>query len=212
MPVSARGDLEADGHRILDIHWTWGMDFPPERRWTDGWGIAIEVPAVIELLDLVSQGRIDPSSARQALADFAAQLDAAYDPEHGNAEAQKYARCFGDCDVCQAAEPGYRRIAAETQARIAKALDTENYPYIINGSTAHLATCSHAAPHRWQAQAPSEQDFRRRLQMYAHREGIVEYQGEPVDWDGLVRWTQANVGPKGGIRYKACKVCRPHLP
>src|SRR5690242_624587 len=99
------------------------MDFAPQRRWTDGWGSTIEVPAVIELLDLIAAGSVDVERVRQALAQHAVELDAEYDPDHGNPVAQQYARCFGDCDTCKAAEAGFRRVLAESQERVAKALD-----------------------------------------------------------------------------------------
>lgn len=212
MPVSKRDGLEVNGHKLPDVRWTWGIDFPPQRRWTDGWGSSIEVPAVIELLDLIAAGKVNPAAVRTALAEHAEAMDAKYDPYHGDPEAQKYARCFGDCDTCQAAENAFRRAAAASQARINKARDPENYPYTIMGRTAHLTGCTHASPSRWAGEAADEAEFRQRLKSFAHKEGLSEYTGEPVDWDGLVRWAEANTGPQGGRHYRACKVCKPQLP
>ena len=212
MPVGKRAALEVNGHQLLDVHWTWGIDFPRERRWTDGWGSSIEVPAVVELLDLIAAGKAEASSVRAAIVEYAESMDAAHDPYHGDPQAQEYARCFGDCDTCKAAEDAFRRAAAESQARIDKARDPENYPYIVMGRTAHLSGCTHASPARWAGQPSDEAEFRRRLKSFAHKEGISEYQGEPVDWDGMTRWAQANTGPQGGRHYRACKTCTPPIP
>jgi hypothetical protein len=201
-----------NGHQLPDVHWTWGIDFPRERRWTDGWGSSIEVPAVIELLDLIAAGKTDAPSVRAAIIEYAEAMDADHDPHHSDPQAQRYARCFGDCDICKAAEDAFRRSAAEAQARIDKARDPDNYPYILMGRTAHLTVCTHASPSRWAGQPADEAEFRRRLKGFAHKEGISEYQGEPVDWDGLLRWSEANIGPQGGRYYRACKVCKPQLP
>ncbi|MCK8678415.1 hypothetical protein [Streptomyces lichenis] len=93
---------------------------------------------MLELLDLVVAGTLTAQSVREAIAERAAALDAKYDPCHGNEAAQLYARCFGDCDTCWAAEPGFRRTLAEEQERVAKAQDPDTYPYVIMGRTAHL--------------------------------------------------------------------------
>jgi hypothetical protein len=212
MPVSERDDIRVSGQRIPHVFWTWGMDFPPERRWTDGWGSTIEAPAVIELLDLIAAGTVDATAARRAIAAQAAALDAKYDPDHGNEAAQKRARCFGDCEICQAAEPAFRRARAESEARVAKARDHANYPYIIHGQTAHLATCHHAAAQHWYSKPLSDDEFRHQLKWHAHDERTSLYRGEPVDWDGLVRWAEANTGPQGGRHYRACKACKPPVP
>ncbi|MFF8955477.1 hypothetical protein [Streptomyces sp. NPDC014894] len=147
-----------------------------------------------------------------AIAERAAALDAKYDPDHGDEAAQLYARRFGDCDTCRAAEPGFRRTLDEARERAAKALAPETYPYIIMRQTAHLSGCHHASPGRSGAHPLTEHEFRRRLKWHAHEEGVVRYQGEAVDWDGLTRWAQANTGPQGGRYYRACKSCTPPLP
>lgn len=59
MPVSKQDDIRVSGQRTPNVSWTWGMNFPPERRWTDGWGSTIEAPAVIELLGLIAAGTVD---------------------------------------------------------------------------------------------------------------------------------------------------------
>ncbi|MFE9138853.1 hypothetical protein [Streptomyces sp. NPDC007355] len=212
MPVSDRRDLELDEGGLLDIHWTWGIDFPGQRRWTDGWGVSIELPAVIELLDLIASGQADAAAVRARLADEAEALDAENDPHHGDPSAQEYARCFGDCDTCTAAEPGFRRTLAESKARADKARDHENYPYIVQGRTAHSAGCYHVDPERFDGGDLRESELRTRLKWYAHNQGVSVYSGEPVNRDGLVRWAQANTGPKGGRNYRACKSCNPQIP
>ncbi|MFH8581596.1 hypothetical protein [Streptomyces zaomyceticus] len=174
--------------------------------------MSVELPAVIELLDLIASGEVDATVARAQLARMATVLDAEHDPHHGDAAAQEYARCFGDCDTCQAAEPGFQQTLAESQTRAEKASDHENYPYVIQGRTAHNAGCYHVDPKRFSSGDLRESEFRTRLKWYAHNQGVATYSAEPVNWDGLVRWAQSNTGPKGGRNYKACKSCNPQIP
>lgn len=212
MPVSDRDDLRVGDHRIRSVRWTWGMDFPPERRWTDGWGLTVELPAVLELLDLISDGSADADTARRALAEQAAALGTEHDPNYGDEAAQKFARCFGDCDICQAAEAGFRRDRSEAEERASKARDHESYPYLIRGRTAHLSTCHHVAPQRHHVEPLQDREFRQQLRWHAHGKGNSLYPGEPVDWNRLLRWAEANTGPHGGKHYRACKDCKPPLP
>src|SRR5690349_24589318 len=93
------------------------MDFPKERRWVDGWGTTVELPAVIELLELIKLGSVRAEHVQEELARIGDELDAEYDPEHHDVEAQAYARCFGDCKRCQEAEPEFRREIGRASCR-----------------------------------------------------------------------------------------------
>ncbi|MFI8515338.1 hypothetical protein ACIGHB_29840 [Streptomyces sp. NPDC085460] len=212
MPVSGRIDVGLGQIVLRDVSWTWGLDFPSQRRWTDGWGVSVELPAVIELLDLIGSGAVDVATARAELTKAAEALDAAHDPHHGNPAAQRYARCFGDCETCQAAEPEFRQILAAAQARAAKALDHASYPYVVLGTTVHQSGCYHASPARHLGGNRRRSEVRTDLKLYAHDAFVSVYSGEAMDWEALVGWTKANIGPRGGPRFKACGTCHPRLP
>ncbi|MFB7341248.1 hypothetical protein ACFCZ6_14420 [Streptomyces hydrogenans] len=197
---------------LRNVSWTWGIDFPSQRRWTAGWGVSVELPAVMELLDLIGSGAVDATMARTELARAAEAVGAAHDRHHDDPAVQKYVRCFGDCDTCQAAEPEFRRILAAAQARAAKARDHESHPYIVLGSTVHQSGCHHASPAHYLGGDSRGFEFHSSLKWHAHGEGIAVYKGEAMNREALVRWTKANTGPRGGRRYKVCGTCNPQLP
>ncbi|MFE2727085.1 hypothetical protein [Kitasatospora sp. NPDC059327] len=59
-----------------------GQDCPPGRERLPGWGALVEVPAVLELLDLVAAGHLDAARARRLLAQLGERTLRALDP-HG---------------------------------------------------------------------------------------------------------------------------------
>lgn len=64
MPAHGRMDITAGTHTLAATRWTWGAQYPPERRCVDGWGTEVETTAVLELLDLVTDGEITAQEAR----------------------------------------------------------------------------------------------------------------------------------------------------
>ncbi|MFE3280055.1 hypothetical protein [Nocardia sp. NPDC059239] len=58
------------------VRFTYALnEFGPERRHIDGWGVFVELPAVVELLDLVTAGELDLADVRAALARVAAGME-----------------------------------------------------------------------------------------------------------------------------------------
>lgn len=86
----------------------------------------------------------------------------------------------------------------------------------MTGRLAHAADCRHAADvarYVGVYDRSNEERFRALLKQYTHRDrSLIEFDHEPLDWDGLERWAQGRTGPQGGRYYRACKVCRPQIP
>ncbi|MGW2540439.1 hypothetical protein ACWC5I_06070 [Kitasatospora sp. NPDC001574] len=59
-----------------------GQNCPPGREHLPGWGALVEVPAVLELLDLVAAGHLDAADARRLLAQLGERTPRVLDP-HG---------------------------------------------------------------------------------------------------------------------------------
>lgn len=215
MPASAHIHLTINGHQIPYTQWTWGADYPPDRRWTNGWGTAIEVPAVIEMLEMIAAGKADPLEVKEALTQAANNLTAECDPSRTGPDNNGGERCFGDCAQCVEHEAEYRRIVAEQAERARKAKDPA-YEYVVTGRIAHSAGCRHVSHLAMHWPPRDEQGFRRALSHFVHKElpssMSIKPTHEPVTKDGLRRWCEANTGPQGGRSYRACKTCKPQLP
>ncbi|MEU6332016.1 hypothetical protein ABZ851_32890 [Streptomyces sp. NPDC047049] len=208
--------FQIGSQRFENVRITWGQHFGKERRWSDGWGLMIEVPVVFELLDGIEDGTITSSAARDVLGQVTRDMTKHCDGQHDNEEAQAVARCFGDCDDCKQTEAEFIRYDTAKRDRAAKARNHENYPYIVTGRLAHAADCHHVADVARYAgvyDRSNEERFRALLKQYTHRDRrFIEMDHEPLDWDGLERWAEGRTGPQGGRYYRACKVCRPQVP
>lgn len=213
MPVSAHITMEINGNTISDTQWTWGSDYPKARRWQDGWGTSIEVPAVIEMLELVTMGKASAGQVREALAQAAQRLNSTHDRDYGNPAAEAVARCYGDCQRCLDREAEVRRDFDHRLEQVKKARSPE-YQYVVSGRIAHSTECRRVLGYdrlHWPG-ATYEEAFRNALHAVVHDDSRVEDTYEPVTWEGLVRWCEANTGPQGGRYYRACKTCKVQIP
>lgn len=78
--------LDISGHRIRDITLNWGLrPVSDVRSNTPTYGTDIEVPAVIELLDLIASGIATAEEARDTLNDLAATINREQDHEYKRA-------------------------------------------------------------------------------------------------------------------------------
>lgn len=74
--------LNVGGHRIEDVHLHWGLRGGEARQDTPSYGTDIEVPAVIELLDLIASGTIAVEEARDSLHRVATVINERMDSEY----------------------------------------------------------------------------------------------------------------------------------
>lgn len=75
--------LNFSGHRIRDISLTWGLrPISDVREAAPTYGTDIEVPAVIELLDLIISGAVSAQEARGALSEVATQVNEEQDRDY----------------------------------------------------------------------------------------------------------------------------------
>ncbi|WP_053651256.1 hypothetical protein [Streptomyces sp. XY431] len=78
-------DLKLGDHPVANIRVRGGLfgeDWPAEREHLPGWGALIEVPAVLEILDLVVAGHLDIARARRTIAHIGERTVRRIDP-HG---------------------------------------------------------------------------------------------------------------------------------
>lgn len=76
-------DLDIAGHPIHAVSLTWGLIQGSQvRQDAPSYGTDIEIPAVIELLDLVAAGTVTVAEARESLNNLATQINERMDREH----------------------------------------------------------------------------------------------------------------------------------
>ncbi|MEU6054196.1 hypothetical protein ABZ829_27720 [Streptomyces xanthochromogenes] len=208
MPADVRVDLVVNGQKLEQTRWTWGSHYPKERRWTDGWGTDIEVPAVIEMLDLIESGQATVSHVRQTLADMAGQIIERCDPEPDMDDD----RCFGDCERCKAAEPEFRA-GIERDLKLAARARLPEYRWQVGGSSVHASHCPHVAhTARYKGPWNGEDGFFSELKMLVHEGSQIQRPYTPMTDQLLEQWMADRIGPAGGKKYRLCKTCSPAIP
>nr|WP_012840404.1 hypothetical protein [Streptomyces sp. W9]ACX85519.1 pCQ3_18 [Streptomyces sp. W9] len=207
MPLDFRRDLTINGHTIPNTEWTAGMNYPAERRWTNGWGATIEVPAVIELLELVQAGKVTLEDVKDELTNVANAITRQHDDGLGISNDD---RCFGDCDKCEARKPEVLARYARFRTNAAKARDPQ-YTHIVSGSSVHLPTCRHVKEVA-RFREPDDADIAMAVRGLAHDGYILGTEHTPVTAEELAAWRAERTGPRGGHQYRPCKTCQPTLP
>ncbi|WP_043266795.1 hypothetical protein [Streptomyces sp. CT34] len=211
MAIDHHTDMTINGHLVANVSWAWGTMYPAERRWQEGWGTSIETPAVLEILDMVALGQASAGEVRAALAQTGEKLCATHDRDYGDPDSEALARCYGDCQRCQDREPEVRR-TIEARAERSRNLLKPEYQYVICGRLAHSSECRHVSDLRRHAEPVPDYEFRFLLHEVVHDECSLDDSFEPVTYDGLLRWCQANTGPQGGRYYRSCKTCNVQFP
>lgn len=193
-------------------------EFGPERRHIDGWGVFVELPAVIEMLDLVAAGDLDPADVRAALAQVATEMERAdlnhHGAEDGTPLTPELVRCFGDCPRCLANYDTIRVRHAEAERRRARPLDPQRYPVAVTASTVHRVTCREVVRTHRRRGGPIGDDawLRHAVKSFTHHGMTYELPHAPLTADEYDRWRAERTGPHGGLKYRLCKICDPEVP
>lgn len=58
MPYSGSVNVAIGDHRLEDVEYVWEDMYSPKRRGKAGWGMGIELPAVIDMVRLAADGEI----------------------------------------------------------------------------------------------------------------------------------------------------------
>ncbi|MFI0709998.1 GIY-YIG nuclease family protein [Streptomyces inhibens] len=82
MAQSFTAQLNVGGHRIENVSLNWGLMGSDARQDAPSYGTDIEVPAVVELLDLIASGAIAAEEARDYLSRLATVINERMDREY----------------------------------------------------------------------------------------------------------------------------------
>ncbi|MFJ6501408.1 hypothetical protein OG280_40875 (plasmid) [Streptomyces virginiae] len=75
MPNDVRLPLTVGTEALPDIHWTWDVRTSPERLQAKGSCMVVEVPAMVELLRLIADGKVTAAEAADAVENLAEAID-----------------------------------------------------------------------------------------------------------------------------------------
>ncbi|MFD8992305.1 hypothetical protein ACFVZ4_30190 [Streptomyces goshikiensis] len=75
MPADARSSLTVGTEVLPDVHWMWDVRTSDERLQAKGSFMVVEVPAVVELLRLIADGKVTAAEAAAAVEKHADAID-----------------------------------------------------------------------------------------------------------------------------------------
>lgn len=220
MPIDGSVNLPIGSERVENVKFSWGWHYNPERRGQVGWGIAVELPAVIEMVQLVAQQNVSAEELHGQLLRLAEAIRVQYDKPMPGMDDEPVSTapwgsdCPVGCTVCADAKPALEAFRAEAAAQRGRLAAPGEYPYAAGKRTLHRSTCQEAQSAGslplggWD---PVE-DERRWLRDFAHHGLTGSSNMQVLTAPEAAAWVRERVGPRGGTQYRLCKVCAPAVP
>lgn len=224
MPYSGSVNVTIGDHRLEDVEYVWEDMYSPKRRGKTGWGMGIELPAVIDMVRLAADDVITAGDLVRHLEALAEKIRAEYDEPLSEGEGDNDAwgaDCpAAGCKVCDAAREEFDAIAAKTLVQRKRLQDPATYPYAGGKHTLHSSACRQTqesigeipGPNHWWNSADH---MARNLREFAHKgmlnSGWATHMVMLTPQEAL-QWINSRTGPRGGAQYKLCKICRPQVP
>ncbi|MER8103883.1 hypothetical protein [Kitasatospora sp. NPDC094016] len=220
MPIDGSANLPIGSQRVENVQFTWGVHYNPARRGQVGWGISVELPAVIEMVHLVAQRSVSVEELQGQLLRLAEQIRNAYDePMPGMDDEPVNSAPWGSdcpvgCAVCAEAKPAFEALRADAVAQRERLKVPDEYPYAAGRRALHRSVCKEAQHAGSLADLggwdPVGRDTRL-LRDFAHH----GYQGSNMrvlTIEEAAAWIREHTGPRGGEQYRLCKMCSPKVP
>ncbi|MFG2569178.1 hypothetical protein ACGFR6_27595 [Streptomyces sp. NPDC048567] len=127
-----------------------------------------------------------------------------------------------DCTRCAEARPELEKIRDFALAQRERFTDQTRHPYVAGKTSLHRSSCStvedlaqQGRPLSWGEKTESSADvFEGELLGFAHADVLSAYKPNftVMTAQEAAGWVQARTGPRGGTRFRLCKVCTPDLP
>ncbi|MGW2181574.1 hypothetical protein ACWCXX_26435 [Streptomyces sp. NPDC001732] len=123
--------------------------------------------------------------------------------------------CAAGCQVCAGAEEQFNTIRASSIEQRHRFDEPDRYPYAAGKHTLHRTTCRMVERSVGQVGSDDSTRMRGALTTLAH-EGTTD-----TGWATHMRvmepgeaavWAAERIGPRGGIRYRLCRICTPTPP
>ncbi|MEU0102948.1 hypothetical protein [Streptomyces sp. NPDC006267] len=127
-----------------------------------------------------------------------------------------------DCTQCAEARPELEKIRDFALTQKERFAEPTLHPYVAGKTTLHRSSCStmegiarQGVPLSWGERTESEADvFEGQLLGFAHARVLSAYRRNfnVMTAQEAAGWVRARTGPRGGTRFRLCKVCTPGLP
>lgn len=177
--------------------------------------LVVELPAVKEMIEMLSQGYVTGHELHEALDAFAQRISP-QDPRNDSAEEEAAGYdCPHGCPVCAGARAEFDAIAVESFMYKVRLADPDRYPYAAGKTTLHRSNCPRVARYVGRAEPVGSPWPLAGLPAFAHH-GVcsttwaagmkVLTAEEAIEW---VRW---QTDPRQGTGYRLCCQCMSPVP
>jgi hypothetical protein len=217
-------DLKFATGTLLAVRLGFGELFAQERRRPirAGWGYAVELPAVLELLERIGDGRVSAPAAHSVLlraADLLYGPLRCWEAEDSNA-LRNECRESGGCALCEQHRAQFDALLDMAGERWRRLQQPEKYPFAAGRQGIHETSCSvvlREMPSDFSR--PTGEAYASELNVFSHtlvaRGNFVASRGYPrfdvMTLEEARAWTAERTGPKGGRNYRRCQRCAPAL-
>ncbi|MFE7045231.1 hypothetical protein ACFU9X_39200 [Streptomyces atratus] len=127
-----------------------------------------------------------------------------------------------DCTRCADARPDLERIRDLSLAQRERFADRTLHPYVAGKTSLHRSSCTtvedlaqQGRPLSWGERTESEADvFESELLGFAHAGSLSAYRPNftVMTAQEAAAWVRSRTGPRGGTRFRLCKICTPDAP
>lgn len=214
MSYSERINITFGETRLEGVEYSWEEMYSPLRRGKVGWGMAIEVPAVLEMIRLVDEGKASAGQLVKLLERAAEKVRVDHEEREG--ETPWGADCPSEgCILCEGAKEEFAAIVEQTRVERLRFQDPTTYPYARGKHTLHRAACSEAERGIGSDDPRWPRDDVQDLRSFAHERELSSSWATFMTMltaEDAAGWIATRTGPRGGAQYKLCKICRPSIP
>ncbi|MFI1701464.1 hypothetical protein ACH419_36665 [Streptomyces bobili] len=123
--------------------------------------------------------------------------------------------CGVGCRLCAEAREQFDAIRAESVEQRRRFDEPDRYPYAAGKHALHQATCREIEQSVGRVQGDDSIWMQGALTRFAH-EGTLNSgwatHKRLMEPGEAAAWVAERIGPRGGIRYRLCRICTPGLP
>jgi hypothetical protein len=226
MPYSGSFNTTIGGRRLEAVKYNWQDLYSEKRRGQVGWGVAIELPAVLDMIRLVADGTTTADDLVKHLETIAEKLRTEFDALDRSGDDEDEPVAWGadcpasGCALCDGAREEYEATKAQLLVQQTRLQDPITYPYAAGEHTLHRSTCRTAQDsigkplglNDWRNSPERQTQDLREFAHHGYRNNGWAAQMVALNPAETTHWISNRVGPRGGAQYKLCKVCHPELP
>ncbi|MFF7146267.1 hypothetical protein ACFZB5_34695 [Streptomyces nodosus] len=123
--------------------------------------------------------------------------------------------CSSDCQVCVGARERFDTIRAASVAQRRRFDEPARYPYAAGKHTLHRAGCREVEQSVGHVGGDDSVWMHGALTRFAHDDSLNSGWAthmRMMDTQEAAAWVTERIGPRGGHRYRLCRICTPALP